>query len=244
MKGLPFYNTCMHIHNQCPGKPRQLYQLITVQFSVMDDITERAKLLASIVADPSTWDAWVINNPSRLAKLLGTCTEGEYFIAEAALPFLKRIQSLLLGRKESAHPATNFNHQNKRRYDMPNEKETKEASETLEATREGIALAGKLLELLQIGLKSKKKADKLKALVTAWEQTGLYKDLLISVYENGKINNPQQKKKAQEIRKKLQEIQELLRTIREKIESDEGYSTESKKLDKLLREVIEMLINL
>ena len=127
---------------------------------------------------------------------------------------------------------------------MPNEKETASTSETLEATKEGIILAGKLLELIQIGLKSKKKADKLKALVTAWEQTGFYKDLLISVYENGKVSNAQQKKKAQEIRKKLQEIQELLRTIREKIDNDEGYTTETRQLDKLLREVIEMLVNL
>lgn len=127
---------------------------------------------------------------------------------------------------------------------MPNEKETGSTSETMEAAKEGIVLAGKLLELIQIGLKSKKKADKLKALVTAWEQTGFYKDLLISVYENGKISNAQQKKKAQDIRKKLQEIQELLRTIREKIDNDEGYTSETKQLDKLLREVIEMLVNL
>lgn len=208
----------------------------------MDDLEKRAATLVSIIANPALWDAWIIGNPGRLAKLLGTCAEGEVFIADAAVPFVKKLGSLLQ-QKGNTTP-TSFNTKNKRRYKMPNEKETASTSETLEATKEGIILAGKLLELIQIGLKSKKKADKLKALVTAWEQTGFYKDLLISVYENGKVSNAQQKKKAQEIRKKLQEIQELLRTIREKIDNDEGYTTETRQLDKLLREVIEMLVNL
>lgn len=210
----------------------------------MSDIEKRGAKLVSIITQPSVWDEWIIDNPGRFAKLLGTCEEGELFIAQAAVPFIKKIQSLLLDKKSQAANTASFNTKNKRRYDMPNGKETGSTSETLEAAKEGIVLAGKLLELIQIGLKSKKKADKLKALVTAWEQTGLYKDLLISVYENGKISNAQQKKKAQEIRKKLQEIQELLRTIREKIDNDEDYAKETKQLDKLLREVIEMLVNL
>ncbi len=106
------------------------------------------------------------------------------------------------------------------------------------SVQEGVKLAKDLLELLQEGLKSKKKAEKLSALVTAMRKAMELKDGLIEQYERGNVT-AEKKQKARDLRAKLKRLQEKLKDIHDKIERGE----DSTKDEQEARRITEDLMN-
>lgn len=190
----------------------------------MNDIDKRAAMLVDALFNADQWANWS-RSPARLAALLGTCEDGERALADTFIPLIDQMRS-----PGNAHPLPA---RAARSGTMP-EEDDRTREEAIKAAREA-------LDLLRIGLKEKKKADKLVAVLKAWEDTGHYKDILILKYEEGQVTEDK-KKKAKEIRELLEEIQELLKQLRRKIEKDEDTDDLAEETQDKLREVLSKLI--
>ncbi len=111
------------------------------------------------------------------------------------------------------------------------------------ANNDYVQLANTLLNLLTIGLREKKKVDKLNALVTAYQQCCEVKDALIEKYENGNVTAAK-KKLAKDIRKKLLDLQKLLKEIQDDINNSRDASAKIIQAAALTGEIRAMLSNL
>ena len=104
-----------------------------------------------------------------------------------------------------------------------------------------VQLANTLLNLLSVGLKEKKKIDRLKALVKSWEKCGDLKSELITKWEEGDV--PAAKKKiAKEIHKQLIDLQKKLHDIYDKIDKGDDISTDITEANTLAGEIKGLLI--
>ncbi|MBI2088876.1 MAG: hypothetical protein HYT78_09070 [Deltaproteobacteria bacterium] len=104
-----------------------------------------------------------------------------------------------------------------------------------------VEAARTLIELLRLGLKEKKKANKLEALVRAWEEAGRYKDLLLRLYEDGEVTEDR-RAKARELRNMLDQLQQMLGEIRRKIRDDEDAARERDAAEELARRILDALV--
>ena len=130
--------------------------------------------------------------------------------------------------------------------DLKTEKESgKDSTQSKEADDwkdHAAELAKKLLELLQDGVKKKKKADKLDALAELHERVGDLKHMLLTKYKGGIEDSPPTKKNAAgELVDQLKELQDLLKTVRTKIGDGEDIASEREKAEELIKKIKEQL---
>ncbi len=196
--------------------------------------TKRAEKLLSVLSDYDSWDSWIIRNPGRMAKMLGLCSDGTIAIAELA-PSLVILQQLLRKNNTQGNLKNNI-------ISTTNVRRVLMGDETNEVIVKGVE---KLLGFLEVGVKEKKKKDKLAALVKAWERCGFYKDLFIQKFLNEKINN-ENKKKALEVYNDLKALQEALKQLRKEIEHDDekGIEEATDKVQKLADKILTGLMAL
>ena len=168
------------------------------------DIQRRTELLTGILRDPSRWHEWVVMHPRRLADVLGVCDEGKLSLETEIAPLFERSLSRLLAGKGDIVMADA-----KTEIPVPGDDWAK--------------LANTLINFLSIGLKEKKKVDKLKGLANAMSQAFKVKDDLIQKYEDDKVTTAK-KQLAKEIHAKLKELQYLLKTLADKIDAGQDVS--------------------
>jgi len=176
--------------------------------SESDDIRRRSELLAGIFRDPSQWHVWLVQHPGRLADVLGVCEDGKATITSELAPLFARV---LRENFFSTGDVAMADDAPKIPVPVPGDDWAK--------------LANTLINFLSVGLKEKKKVDRLKGLASAMSQTFKVKDDLIQKYEDGAVP-PAKQQLAKDIHKKLKELQDLLNTLSAKIDLGEDVSNE------------------
>src|SRR5580692_9216999 len=200
-----------------------------------DDIAKRSRILALIIENPSIWKSWLVGKPRSFSEVLGVCDQGARTLEEEIAPILARIFQ---------------QHQSQGGIPMPDNKKPPANTPKGEpqppplpvAPGEGYAqLANSLINLLTVGLKEKKKIDRLKALAKSWEKCGDLKSELLSKWEDGNV--PKAKKKiAKEIHKQLEDLQKKLKAIYEKIDKGDDTTNDVIEANTLAGEIKGLLI--